>query len=330
MNKYIIIAVTIAFVISFTILFTMHFISQDPRTIQDIKMHPFFLSELDSQKSSIFLIGTSHVGQLNTTKINHIISQNLDNVDVYNLAMYHDTPSVRLKIIDNIIDLKPKIIFYGVGIADFLGPCRYANNCNSLEKNDQKLPDPKDFIENLDVPKKLGIEQINPKFTTLKFIREGFSGNSLFSEQGRRLELENTPFYVIDDTYTRITSDSTLKKSLVESSVNMIDKNMIVNSNEVEYLKEIIEKFQEKNIKIVLFTTPLHRYYIENISITAIQDYNLVLKKISTEMNVNVYDFFESYADLTIWNDLEHVAYNEKSSIYTKDVAKIILKEIKE
>src|SRR3989338_1222732 len=50
---------------SFTILFSMHFVSQDPRTIQNIDMHPFFLTKLNSERISIFLIGHSHVGQLN-------------------------------------------------------------------------------------------------------------------------------------------------------------------------------------------------------------------------------------------------------------------------
>lgn len=330
MNKQIIVAVTIAFVISFTILFMMYFISQDPRTIQNIEMHPFFLSELDSEKSPIFLIGHSHVGQLNTTRINQIISQNFNNFNVYNLAMYHDTPSSRSEQMEDIINLKPKIIFYGIAIADFLGPCKYSMDCNYLEKNEQKLPDPKDFLENLDVSKELGIEQMNPKFTTLKFIRDGFSESSIFSEQGRRLDLGNTPFYVIDDTYTRITSDSILKNYVVESSGNMINDNSIINSKEIKYLKEIIEKLQENNIKIVLFKTPHHQYYIENIPVDAIKDYDLILNKISTEMNVNVYDFFDNYADLPIWFDLEHVSYNEKSSIYTDDVVKMILKEINE
>ncbi len=330
MNKHIITAVTIAFVISFTVLFTMHFISQDPRTIENIETHSFFLSKLDSKNSSIFLIGHSHVGQLNTTKINQIISKNHNNIDIYNLAMYHDTPSSRLGQIDDIINLEPEIIFYGIAIADFLGPCKYSNNCYIVEKNELNLPDPKNFLENLEVSKKLKIEQMNPKFTTLKFIREGLSGNSLFSEQGRRLELENTPFYVIDDTYTRITSDSTLKNSVIESSGNMIKDNSIINSKEIRYLKEIIEKLQENDIKIVLFKTPHHKYYIENIPVDAIKDYDLVLNEISTEMNVDVYDFFDNYADLPIWFDLEHVSYNEKSSIYTDDVVKMILKEINE
>jgi len=329
MDKKIIVAVSIAFFVSFTLLFTMHFLSQDPRTTQNMEIHPFFLSELDSKKSSIFLIGHSHVGQLNNTKINQIISKNYDDIDIYNLAMYHDTPSKRLEQIEEIINLQPKIIFYGIAIADFLGPCKYSNDCNFIEKKEHKILDPKDFLDNLDISKKIGIDEINPKFTTLKFIREGFTGNSLFPEQGRRLELEKTPFYVIDDSYTRITNDSVLKKSVIESSGNMIKDNSIIDSNEINYLRIIIEKVQGKNIKIVLFKTPHHQYYIENIPIKSINDYQIVLEKISSEMNVNVYDFFDNYKKLPIWFDLEHISYNKNSSAYTEDVAKMILKEIK-
>lgn len=170
MGKYIIIAVAIAFFISFTIMFSMHYLSQDTRTLQDLHMHPFFSSELNSERTSIFLVGHSHVGQLNTTKINQIISEKYNNVDVYNLAMYHDTPSKRLEQLDDIIHLQPKVIFYGIAIADFLGPCKYSNDCNLIKTDKPRLPDPKDFLENLEISKKLGFEQLNPKFTTLKFI----------------------------------------------------------------------------------------------------------------------------------------------------------------
>jgi len=330
MGKYIIIAVAIAFFISFTIMFSMFYLSQDIRTMQDLHKHPFFLSKLNSEKTSIFLIGHSHVGQLNTTKINQVISEKYNDVDVYNLAMYHDTPSERLKQIDDIIHLQPKIIFYGIAIADFLGPCKYSNDCNLSKTNEVKLPNPKDFFKNLEIAKKLGLEQMNPKFITLKFIREGFSGNSLFSEQGRRLELgKTTPFYEIDDTYTKITSDSTLKNSIKESSSNIINELTIRNSAETKYLKEIIKKLQENNIKVVLFKTPHHRYYIENVPESALKDYDTVLDEVSKELNVDVYDYFDKYADMPIWVDLEHVSYNEKSSIYTDDVTKMILLEIK-
>jgi hypothetical protein len=109
----------------------------------------------------------------------------------------------------------------------------------------------------------------------------------------------------------------------------MIDKNSIKNSNEIIHLRTIIEKIQEKNIKIILFKTPHHQYYIENIPIESIRDYELVLEKISSEMNIEIYDFFDNYEKLPIWVDLEHISYNEKATIYTEDVSKMILKEAK-
>jgi len=39
--------------------------------------------------------------------------------------------------------------------------------------------------------------------------------------------------------------------------------------------------------------------------------------------------FFSSYKKLPIWVDLEHISYNEKATIYTEDVSKMILKEAK-
>ena len=63
MSKYVITAVAIAFFISFTIMFSMFYLSQDTRTMQDLHSHPFFLSELNSEKTSVFLIGHSDVGQ---------------------------------------------------------------------------------------------------------------------------------------------------------------------------------------------------------------------------------------------------------------------------
>lgn len=330
MVNYILVSITIALCISFSLMFLMYFFSNDPRTMENLHMHPFFSSKLESGKTSIFLLGHSHVGQLNTTKINQMISENYDNYDVYNLAMYHDTPSSRIEQIDDIINLHPKMVFYGIAIADFLGPCKYSGDCNLNKKDNFILPNPKDFLDMLEIKKSLGLEQINPKFTTLEFVRNIFSGSTLFSEQGRRLDLGNTtPFYVIDDTYTRITSDTMLKNLVKESSSNMITVDSIKKSDETKYLKEIIKKLQENNIKIVLFKTPHHRFYIENIPESAINDYNNVLDEISKEFNVSVYDFFEKYADDNIWVDLEHVSYNKKAVAYTDDVTKMILMEIK-
>ena len=330
MNKQIIIVISITFVISFSILFIMHFASQDPRTMENVKIHPFFLSKINSE-TPIFLIGSSHVGQLNTPKINESISKKHKDAEIFNLGTYADLPSKRLDQIDEIIALQPKIIFYGIAIADFLGPCKYTYDCGSKGEIELELPNPKKYLESLGIDEKLGIQRMNPKFTTLQVIREIFSGNILFPEEGRRLDLgQNSPFFQIDDTYTRIVDDSVLKRSLKESSMNLLKDTSIQNSTEIEILEKMIRKFQDNDIKVVLFKTPHHEYYIKNIPEKEIEYYNNILNKISDKLNINIYDFFDKYSNLKIWHDLEHVAYNEKSSIFTDDVIKMILVEIEE
>ena len=180
MSKYIILAVTIAFFVSFTIIFSMFYLSQDTRTLQDLHTHPFFLSKLNSEKISIFLIGHSHVGQLNTIKINQVISEKYDDVDVYNLAMYHDTPSERLKQIDDIINSHPKIIFYGIAIADFLGPCKYSNDCNLSKTNEEKFPEKPSRINFRVV--NFGFICSNPNFLAIsRFLKKSFGSGSFAS-----------------------------------------------------------------------------------------------------------------------------------------------------
>ena len=68
-------------------------------------------------------------------------------MDVYNLAMYHDVPSKRLTDIDEIIALQPKIVFYGIAIADFFGPCKYSMDCNINKEIEIELPNPKKYLQ---------------------------------------------------------------------------------------------------------------------------------------------------------------------------------------
>ena len=54
-----------------------------------------------------------------------------------------------------------------------------------------------------------------------------------------------------------------------------------------------------------------------------------VLKSISEKYDVEIYEFEEKYADLEIWNNVDHVAYNNKSIIFSNQIAEMILKEAK-
>ena len=48
------------------------------------------------------------------------------------------------------------------------------------------------------------------------------------------------------------------------------------------------------------------------------------ISDIPKEFNVEIYDLSDDYADLNIWMDHNHVAYNKKSMIFSDDIYKII------
>ena len=73
----------------------------------------------DDEKKRIFIIGGSTIYSINAVYLNEKLSENEINFEVYNLADMADTPTLRLKSIENIIDNKPEIVFYGLGYTDF-------------------------------------------------------------------------------------------------------------------------------------------------------------------------------------------------------------------
>ena len=94
----------------------------------------FFSQDLDDNKK-IILIGSSHVGQLNTTYIAYKLKTHGDNYEVLNLAYNGDTPTRRIKFGDEILSLKPKLIIWGISYRDF-----------KTNINENPLPDPKYFL----------------------------------------------------------------------------------------------------------------------------------------------------------------------------------------
>ena len=74
----------------------------------------FFLQDF-SKTNNIVLVGSSHVGQVNTTTINRQVNTQLSkSYTVYNLGISADNPSKRVNQVDQIISMKPKVVFYGI------------------------------------------------------------------------------------------------------------------------------------------------------------------------------------------------------------------------
>ena len=114
MNGKITFCIMLAFLFSFSSFLILY--SFSPGVHTDRNNHPFFNEKLSTDKKNIFLIGSSHVGQLNTTHIIKDVNASSPQYDVYNLAINSNheligkilsekTNKKRVSLINQLLDL---------------------------------------------------------------------------------------------------------------------------------------------------------------------------------------------------------------------------------
>jgi hypothetical protein len=311
MNGQIVISVAIAFFIVFSSLLVLDYVFLDP----DTKNHYFFLQENKDKK--ILILGSSHVGILNTTLIDELVLENSD-YNVFNLGYSNDKPEKRFEILQEMISLEPEIVFYGISYRDF-GYHQY---------EDQFIPKKSMMMEKL-----LGMQnhEINPKLNTLKAIKSIFTENNSeineHSTDTKTIIHTNAPFFPIQSYYTDTASESDLRRDgnvFIASQIYIEPEN----NSQVENFKTIIDEFQNKDIKVVLFVIPHHTFYLDAITPDTKQTFEKILKEINNEFNVKIYDFQKKYIDFPYWYDVEHVAYVPGAMEYSKEIANMINSEI--
>ena len=313
MNGKITLCVIISFFFTFTLLFSTNASSLDPTP--SLFNYEFFTQEFESDKKIILLLGSSNVGQLNVSKINEIVSSQHTDYEIFNLAYNADTPKIRFNSIEETISLKPEYVFYGVSFIDFRSPTEKENMFDIKFSFAQLLPNNT-------------IEKFNPKFNTIEKIKETFVSTDLFPPPRKFFSIPNTPFFEYNEDSTTILTEEELKRGLPLSGVYASEINLTDDHQEVQHFEKIISEFQKNNIKVVIFTTPVHNLYYNALSDSVKDDFNKLLERISNDYDVKIYDFSNEFGDMDIYWDLIHVSYNEKSLVYSESAAKIILKEI--
>tara|TARA_B100000745_G_scaffold173191_1_gene113477 strand:+ start:1644 stop:2591 length:948 start_codon:yes stop_codon:yes gene_type:complete len=313
MNGKITLCVIISFFFTFTLLFSTNASSLDPTP--SLFNYEFFTQEFEPDKKIILLLGSSNVGQLNVAKINEIVSSQHTDYEIFNLAYNADTPKIRFNSIEETISLKPKYVFYGVSFIDFRSPTEKENIFDIKFSFAQLLPNNT-------------IEKFNPKFNTIEKIKETFVSTDLFPPPRKFFSVPNTPFFEYNEDSTTILTEDELKRGLPLSGVYASEINLTDDHQEVQHFEKIISEFQKNNIKVVIFTTPVHNLYYNALSDSVKDDFNKLLERISNDYDVKIYDFSNEFGDMDIYWDLIHVSYNEKSLVYSESAAKIILKEI--
>ena len=312
MNIKIGLSVLIAFIVVFSTLFFLYHTFPNPNAIST--EHQFFLQEFDPNKKKIFLIGSSHVGQINNTHVIEKISQKFDNYLLYNLAISGDNPSEREKLNQATISLKPELIFYGISYRDF-----------QSQNEENILPDFKQFFDEKFLTVNTELNSINPKATTLRAILNILSSAEII-ERKNEIVIQNSPFFTLEKENLIISTNENIQR-LTEQ---MKTKKIYISSKNLqsEFFEKTISDFKSNKIKTVIFITPSHQNYLEHIPEKEKNTFYSILESISQKHEVKIYDFSQNYTNKQVWENLTHLAYNKNSSDYYEDLAEMIIMEI--
>jgi hypothetical protein len=310
-----------SFLLSFSIflvLIQIFYQEQEIALIEDEKNYYSSIKEIDHK---IFLVGGSHISAINPFFIEEFLGENNEEYEVFNLSKMANRPLREIKNIDLLISAGPEIVVYGISARDFAA----IQSINKpTVKSNQPLPDPSLFFKNwLNIQNsELLILQpdFSPKLITLKELR----GKIVNSQ-----DYIKAPFFRFD--YKRdfnVMVDEKLQLQAIRDAkpaeFTSIDKNQDFLS-----LKKIITHLQENNIKIILFTTPQHKYVYDLVATSEKQAFEKIIVELEKSNNLEIYRFTEKYSDLEIWRNPTHIVVSKSASIFSDDIAKLILKELK-
>ena len=316
MNLKIVLAVCVAFVITFSSLYLTITIFDNSERI-DYK-NQFYSKQFPLNENKILLIGSSHIGHLNMSHvINKIENENLD-FTIYNLADNGDSPKFRYDELSQIISLEPELVFYGISYRDF----NQLSELSNSQRNDFTI---KNSLDDL-VPEEL--KSINPQLLTRKVIRDVLDDSNIIKKPTYEIKPKNTPFFSLGDLQTEISNQNELKRQLL--TVLPDPKKIQVesqNNEEIEKFHKILRELQSEGISVIIFTTPINPIYLDEIKNSTKISFTNELKNISEEYEIKIYEFENNYGDLEIWNNLDHIAYNKKSIIFSDEIANMVIKE---
>ncbi len=280
-------------------------------------IHEQFFSQEIEGENKIFILGSSHVYALNPILISDELRKNGEQFTVYNLGSPNDDFEERRRTIEMIIEENPKFVLYGIEPRGFETQGR-----NLLSTSDEILPSIPSIAKLFDLIEfeKKGVLK-NPKFALIRTISKPINDIDTIKKQ-----YQNTPFITYDEKASKIVDLEDLYKIQREyiSSIEPAERN-----SNLSYLKRIIDKLQENDIKVILFLTPHSKVFLDYFPENERIIFEEIIENISMTKKILVHSKIDRYSDLNVWHDHTHLAVNNNTDFYSKDVAKFILNEIK-
>ncbi len=292
----------------------------------------FYSTSLNSTKTKIFLVGSSQVWRLNMTYLIEETSKFCPNCEIYNLGVAGDKPNNRIKTLNPLIELRPDLVIYGVGYPDFaFWKIIEKSPLMGIGTPDPILPNPKILFENSifsNFP-----NTVNPKYFSLNVIKNLFENKNFEDE------------FILDPTHRVFKADKDFDEedylaynneelNQYEEFHQWIDQTSKLDpdiySKNAFTLKKIIERLQNNDIKVIVFTTPTPEVILEKISLSDQKIFISTFEEISEDYNLKTYFLHEKYSDKKIWSDPIHVTLGPEGMIYTKEMLEIIKNDVDE
>ncbi len=298
--------------------------SKNSNEIKLIEEKKLFFKEImeliennSSNQRNIFLLGSSHVIRINATQVNELILD--EDVKIYNLGISADQPTTRLNDLDKIISTNPEIVVYGISYRDFEFPYQNLPPLN--------FPEPQYIFYT-----QLGIGNIfdsifpsNPQWLTKNILKDIVQMNPSKINKQEKIIQSNTPFFEYDKE-PKIKTNKDLKKMKPTLEMSWTDTNPKMKN--IYALDKIITELHNHEIKVIIFTTPLHEYYLNSLSDSQKNQFLELKKQLTEKHKIKIYNFEEKYNELNIWADISHISYHRNATEYNKDIAEIISMEM--
>lgn len=274
----------------------------------------FFSQNLEGE-NKIFILGSSHVYALNPILISNELEKKGKDFTVYNLGSAGDDFEERERTIEMIIEKNPKIVLYGIEPRAFETKGR--NLISTTDKILPNIPSISELFDSIEFEKK-GVLK-NPKFALIRTISKPINDMDTIKAY------ENSPFLVYDEKVSKVVNFRDLSNIQREymSSIEPAERN-----SNLSYLKRIVDKLQENDIKVILFITPHSKIFLDYFPENEKIIFEQIIENISKENKIKIYSKIEKYSELNVWHDHTHLAVNNNTNFYSKDVAKFILDEI--
>ena len=315
-NIKISLCVGIAFLVAFGILL-LFFIMYNEGLLTNT---PITKGEI-GVKNTIFLLGTSYVGAINSTHVQNTLSDFGFNISVLNPINNEITPT--LGKLDNFISNKPKLVVYGVGFKDIgfkeiNGRCNLSPIPSYIVPKNSTLPDT--IIENNGQKSiEFNIFSQNPKRITFD-IFENILGEKqieyVSKQNSKKINVELNHF-----EFDEIRPITDLNKSVPNTYCMDFDTRNL----ELDSLDSIFTEFHKNDIDVIVFIPPYTASYLNELSPALKSELIFNVKSISEKHEFNFYDLSFKFKNKNIFSDHTHVAYNQKSLIYSETIASLIL-----